>query len=69
MTELVALTAGEPKLKLVIKEDKVGFYLIVYPHDSGRSIADYLYDNLEGAFAGAERRYGVARTSWGNAGK
>lgn len=70
MTKIIAYTKQEPKLKLVIEEDKnVGFYLIVYPEYKEESIADYLYDCLEDALADAEESYKIPRSAWKEAEK
>lgn len=52
-------------LKLVIEEDIVGFYLIVY-NDSQleKSSEDFLVDSLEDAFQEAEERFGVSCKQW-----
>lgn len=57
-----AYTKRGPYLKLIIEEDlKVGFYLLVYPIDSQKSIADYLQDDLETVLLQAEDMYGVKK--------
>ena len=55
----------EKKLQLIIEHDeKVGFYLLVYPLGSNKSSADHLCDTLENAFFEANERYGVGRKDW-----
>lgn len=52
-------------LKLVIEEDIVGFYLIVYSNPfSEKSSADYLLDSLDDAFNEAKRRFKISREEW-----
>jgi hypothetical protein len=52
-------------LKLVIEEDIVGFYLIVYNNpQSEKSSEDYLVDSLEDAFQEAKERFGVSSEQW-----
>jgi hypothetical protein len=47
-------------VKLEIEHDQmVGFYLYVYDLKSGLCLADYLYDNLEGAFNKAAILYNI----------
>ncbi len=48
-------------IKLVIKEDLVGFYLIIYKNPTlSKSSADYLLDSLAEAFEMAQEKYGVS---------
>jgi hypothetical protein len=55
----------EKKLQLIIEHDeKVGFYLLIYPLGFDKSIADYLCDSLEDAFFEANERYGIKREDW-----
>ncbi len=50
------------KLKLIVEEDIVGFYLIVFKDPvSNISCADYLVDSLEEAFNEAKRKFGISR--------
>jgi hypothetical protein len=52
-------------LELVIEQDIVGFYLIIYKdHYSRKSSEDYLFDSLDEAFQTAERKFGVSRSEW-----
>jgi len=52
-------------LKLIIEEDDVGFYLIIYNDpQSEKSSEDYLVDSLEEAFAEAEEKFGVSSSQW-----
>lgn len=52
-------------LKLIIEEDVIGFYLVVYndPH-SEKSSEDYLVDSLEEAFQDAKEKFGVLSEQW-----
>jgi hypothetical protein len=49
---------------LINHDENVGFYLVVYPLDSNKSIADYLCDSLDEAFLEAESRYKIKRTEF-----
>ena len=52
-------------LKLVIDEDIVGYYLIVYKDPySEKSNEDYLLDSLEDAFEEAKEKFGITREQW-----
>lgn len=52
-------------LKLVIEEDLVGYYLIVYKDPTSTvSDEDYLLDTLEDAFQEAQERFGVSKIQW-----
>lgn len=52
-------------LKLVIEEDTVGFYLIVYNDPrSEQSSEDYLVDSLEEAFQEAKEKFGISSKQW-----
>jgi S-ribosylhomocysteine lyase LuxS involved in autoinducer biosynthesis len=52
-------------MRLKIEEDKnIGFYLVVYPHDSNQSLADYLQDTLENAIEEAKEKYNVSPEKW-----
>lgn len=52
-------------IKLIIEEDVVGYYLIVYYNpNSIESNEDYLVDSLEEAFKEAEERFGVLSQQW-----
>ena len=52
-------------LKIVIEEDTVGFYLIIYRDPlSEKSDEDYLFDSLEDAFREAKDKFGIARNQW-----
>jgi len=52
-------------LKMLIEEDFVGYYLIIYNDpQSLRSDEDYLLDSLEEAFDEAEQRFGVVKNQW-----
>lgn len=54
-------------VRLVIERDeRVGYYLYVYPINSTICIADYLCDDLDQAFIEAEERYQVSRSSFVN---
>jgi len=49
------------EIKLIIEEDVVGFYLIIYKQDAPhQSINDYLLDSLEQAFKVAKDKFGVS---------
>jgi len=53
------------QIKLVINQDLVGFYLIVYENPSSlTSTSDYLLDTLEEAFQEAQDRFGVLASQW-----
>jgi hypothetical protein len=55
---------GEDK-NLIIEEDKIGWYLIVYHKDDfEKSEEDYLIDSLEDAYKEAEERFGVLKNQW-----
>jgi hypothetical protein len=59
MFEVLSKAQG---VKLVIEHDPmVGFYLYVYDLNNGRCIADYLYDDLEGAFNKAAILYNIKK--------
>ena len=51
-----------------IKEDTVGWYLIVYDSinsiESDVSTEDYLLDTLEDAFEMAYKKFGVYKSAW-----
>ncbi len=52
-------------LKLIIEEDVIGFYLIVYNDpQSEKSSEDYLVDSLEEAFQEAKEKFGVSSKEW-----
>jgi hypothetical protein len=52
-------------IKLVIEEDIVGFYLIIYRDPkSTKSDEDYLVNSLEDAFKQAEEDFGVSSDQW-----
>lgn len=52
-------------IKLVIEEDVVGFYLIVYRNPrSEKSNEDYLVDTLEEAFQQAKENFGISIEQW-----
>ncbi len=52
-------------LKLVIEEDLVGFYLIVYNDPQSEiSSEDYLVDSLEEAFQEAKEKFGISSKQW-----
>lgn len=52
-------------LKLIIEEDIIGFYLIVYNDpNSGKSNEDYLVDSLEEAFQKAKEKFGISSKQW-----
>jgi hypothetical protein len=53
------------QIRLLIEHDQnVGYYLYVYPLNSNKTIADYLCDDLEEAFAKAEEIYEVKRSEF-----
>ena len=55
----------DENLKLIIEEDAVGYYLIVYKNpDSIKSSEDYLVDSLEEAFQEADEKFGVSKSQW-----
>jgi hypothetical protein len=64
MLKLIGYTNKEPKLKLIIEEDRVGFYLYVFPIDSEESIADFLQDSLEETLEFAKINYGIEKNEW-----
>ena len=65
MRKLIAYTSSLPEMRLEIEEDEnVGFYLIVYPHDSDQSQADHLQDTLAFALDEAQEKYGVSPDKW-----
>lgn len=52
-------------LKLVIEQDIVGFYLIVYNNpNSEKSSEDYLFDSLEEVFQAAQEKFHISPTQW-----
>lgn len=52
-------------IKLIIEEDIVGFYIIVYNDPSSmQSNADYLQDTFDDAFSFSERKFGVKKDQW-----
>lgn len=52
-------------LKLIIEEDVIGFYLIVYKDlQSKKSSEDYLVDSLEEVFQEAKEKFGVSSKQW-----
>lgn len=52
-------------LKLLIEEDLVGFYLIIYPDPhSEKSSEDYLFDSLEDVLRVAESKFGISKKQW-----
>lgn len=52
-------------LKLIIEEDIIGYYLIVYKDIfSEVSTEDYLLDSLEEAFRVAQEKFGVQAKNW-----
>jgi hypothetical protein len=52
-------------LKLIIQEDSIGYYLIVYDDPySEKSSEDYLVNSLDEAFAEAQEKFGVSRKQW-----
>lgn len=52
-------------LKLVIEEDVIGYYLIVYEDPySIVSKEDYLVDSLDEAFKEAKEKFGVSKDQW-----
>ena len=51
-------------IKLVIEEDIVGFYLIVYKLESEKSNEDYLIDSLDDAFLEAQDKFGISKEQW-----
>ena len=55
----------DKKLRLVIEEDSnVGYYLIIYPIDSNKSLKDYLCDTFDEAVSEAKESYCISETSW-----
>ena len=55
----------DSSLKLIIEEDIIGFYLIVYRDPlSEISNEDYLLDNLEDALRQAKELFGVSVEQW-----
>ncbi len=65
MTRIWEYTDSSKKLKFVIEEDlNVGFYLIVYPLDSNKSIKDHLCDDFDEACYEASESYGVSSDAW-----
>lgn len=58
-------TYRNEKLKLIIEEDLVGCYLIVYYNtDAQKSREDYLVESLDEAFQDANEKFGVSREEW-----
>ena len=52
-------------IKLLVQEDIVGYYLIVYQDPkSKKSSEDYLVDTLEEAFLEAKEKFGVSKERW-----
>ncbi|CUI18104.1 hypothetical protein PNK_p0050 (plasmid) [Candidatus Protochlamydia naegleriophila] len=52
-------------IKLIIEEDVIGFYLIVYKDPySETSNQDYLTDSLEDAFQKSEEGFGITKENW-----
>lgn len=52
-------------LKVLIEEDSVGFYLIVYKNPSSeKSTNDYLCDTLDEAFQKAKNQFGITKDQW-----
>lgn len=52
-------------LKMIIEEDLIGFYLIIYNDpQSLESDEDYLLDSLKEAFDLAEERFSVVKSQW-----
>ncbi len=59
------VTSKVQGVKLVIDYDQaVGFYLYIYDLNNGLCLADYLYDDLDGAFKKAEKLYNIKRTEF-----
>lgn len=55
----------DDNIKLIIEEDIVGFYLIVFKNPiSQKSNEDYLVDSLDDAFKEAKDRFGILRNQW-----
>jgi hypothetical protein len=55
----------DTSLKVVIEEDIIGFYLIVYKDPlSTISTEDYLLDNLEDALKEAKELFGISIEQW-----
>lgn len=53
------------KIKLIIKEDRVGYYLLVYSNpDINGADHDYLLDDLESALFVAQEKFGVKKDEW-----
>ena len=53
------------KIKLIIEEDSVGFYLVVYKDlTSTKSNEDQLFDSLDEAFEEAKNRFGISKNEW-----
>lgn len=49
----------------LIKEDIVGFYLIIYENRNlEKSIEDHLFDSLDDAFQAVEEKFGILRSEW-----
>ena len=58
-------TYEDEKLRLIIEEDVVGYYLVVFDkNNSSTSVADYLLDTLEEAFVFADNKFKVSRSQW-----
>ncbi|MBS0615697.1 MAG: hypothetical protein JSR58_04000 [Verrucomicrobia bacterium] len=52
-------------IKLVIKEDRAGYYLFIFKDlSSPIPTEDYLYSALDEVFEMARREYGVAKDQW-----
>jgi hypothetical protein len=59
---LKAKKIGEHREFLVEYDEHAGYYLLVIDTLSGKTIADYLCEDLDEAFLEASERYGLART-------
>ena len=65
MKRLIANIVGDQELTFVIERDeKAGYYLIVYPTGSKKSLADYLFDSLDEALNAAKKNYGILPALW-----
>lgn len=55
----------DDKIKLIVKTDLIGYYLIVYEDPySSKSSSDYLVDTLDDAFQEAYDRFGILKSKW-----
>lgn len=64
-SKMLKLLYKNESIKLIIEEDVIGFYLIVYEDpNSEKATQDYLLDSLDDAFQEAEEEFGITKDSW-----